>query len=280
MKLDMNIIQHNTGPVVLITAGSDGDEYDGIEAAKQLAVQFKQNTAWTGTRIVVPVINMLGYKTGVSFNPLDNKLPKVIFPGESTGTDSEKLIAAFWQQLPVKPDLWIDLHGGNTHECLTPFVWGFGYGNSSMQERTKNILQSVKPSLTVFSPWEKVRHIAAHNCLYIVCESGEKGLVNTDSISRHIVWTEKIIRAFETDAQSYTENTHIRTIEYIHAPINGYWRPYLSAGDSIEQENIIIGRYHSDMYEKECRSKHGGILLWHHKGGWVKRNQLVAAIGK
>ena len=54
---------------ILITAGVDGNEYDGINAAKTLISTYQGNIPIT----VIPIVNLAGYHAGTSYNPLDGK---------------------------------------------------------------------------------------------------------------------------------------------------------------------------------------------------------------
>ncbi len=73
------------GKTLLITAGMDGDEYAGIEAAFQ-AVEKYQHETFSGRLIILPVVNILGFENESSQNPLDQKFPKYIFPGRANNT--------------------------------------------------------------------------------------------------------------------------------------------------------------------------------------------------
>lgn len=103
---------------VLITAGVDGDEYEGIKAAQYLIDNYKGDIPIT----VIPIVNIAGYQAKVSFNPLDHRYPKNIFPGSIIGSSSSKLMFKL-SQYTKNVDYWIDLHCAASDEQLTPFIW-------------------------------------------------------------------------------------------------------------------------------------------------------------
>lgn len=260
----LTILERGKGPQILLTAGSDGDEYDGIQAATQLIEQWKHHPDWQGVRMVQPVINQLGYAVGVSYDPVSGVFPKHTTP-------------PFWYSLPFRPDLWIDLHGGNRNESLTPFVWGFPYGSTQMKIKTVQILNSLSPTITVLAPWQKAAAVAAAHCLYIVCESGERGEINPQSVTRHITWVEQIIRAFVSPVLS--THHHINQLQYVSATTDGYWRPVIRATEQI-QAGQVVGYLSTNAALFPCVARISGIVLWYHLGGWVKADENLGAIGK
>ncbi|MCE7897977.1 MAG: hypothetical protein DPW11_01280 [bacterium] len=56
---------------VLITAGVDGDEYDGICAAQALIQSYNLPIPIT----IIPIVNIPGYLSHTSYNPLDKRYP-------------------------------------------------------------------------------------------------------------------------------------------------------------------------------------------------------------
>ena len=68
------------GNTIVITAGVDGDEYTGIEAAYEL-IRVYSAKDFSGRFFILPLVNISGFEQPVSFNPLDNKFPKYFYPG-------------------------------------------------------------------------------------------------------------------------------------------------------------------------------------------------------
>ncbi|MBF6596109.1 MAG: succinylglutamate desuccinylase/aspartoacylase family protein [Thermaceae bacterium] len=109
------------GPRLLVTAGIHGAEYASIEAAVRLAQTSPQ--ALSGTLLVLPIVNLPAYRTrSIYLNPIDGKNLNRCFPGEAGGSFAEQL--AFWlvENAIKGSDAYIDLHGGDLNEALTPFT--------------------------------------------------------------------------------------------------------------------------------------------------------------
>lgn len=109
------------GPRLLVTAGIHGAEYASIEAAVRLAQTSPQTLS--GTLLVLPIVNLPAYRTrSIYLNPVDGKNLNRCFPGEAGGSFAEQL--AFWlvENAIKGSDAYIDLHGGDLNEALTPFT--------------------------------------------------------------------------------------------------------------------------------------------------------------
>lgn len=192
---------------VLVTAGVDGDEYDGINAAKTLIATYQGNIPIT----VIPVVNLAGYQAGTSHNPLDGKYPKYIFPGNRWGSSSSRLIYQV-AQYTKGIDLWVDLHGGATNEHLRPFVWAQAtHHNSLIDTRTKHFLSHL-PATTLYTE-KNTLPFAKVNASYLLFESGELGQATSANTKRHLKWLNLILDNLDNPSSKKFTPTHT-TINY------------------------------------------------------------------
>ncbi|MDR7543085.1 MAG: M14 family metallopeptidase [Armatimonadota bacterium] len=110
------------GPTLVITAGIHGAEYVGIEAAIRAAASLDV-AALRGTVIVVPVANPPAFAArAIGVCPLDGRNLNRVFPGRPDGTASERIAHTLLTQVIRRADAYVDLHGGDLHEALEPFV--------------------------------------------------------------------------------------------------------------------------------------------------------------
>lgn len=109
------------GPCLLVTAGVHASEYCSIETAVRL-MRTSPDTL-QGTLVVLPILNMQGFrKRSIYIMPEDGRNLNRMFPGKPDGSVSERL--ANWLVTQVYPhaDAYLDLHGGDLDESLTPFT--------------------------------------------------------------------------------------------------------------------------------------------------------------
>src|SRR5437773_8315784 len=117
------------GPVVAFVAGSHGTEYTSIVAMQRLIPRIDARRL-TGTVIVVPIINIPSIESMTPhLNPVDRKGMNSNYPGDSTGTQSQRALAAMTREVVIPADVIVDLHGGDLDEDLRPYSYWFRGGN-------------------------------------------------------------------------------------------------------------------------------------------------------
>lgn len=109
------------GPVLGITAGVHGYEYPPIIAAQRIAQELNPE-GMSGTVILVQIANVPSFLGRSPFkNPLDQKNLNRSFPGEKSGSITERIAHAITSQVIARSDYFIDMHGGDAPEDLRPY---------------------------------------------------------------------------------------------------------------------------------------------------------------
>ena len=109
------------GPTLLVTAGVHGAEYASIEAAYRLATLDPSELS--GTLVVLPIVNRPAYRVRAIYgNPIDGKNLNRQFPGDPAGSFAPRLAHWLTDAWVRHADAYLDLHGGDLNEALTPFV--------------------------------------------------------------------------------------------------------------------------------------------------------------
>jgi hypothetical protein len=269
-------IIHGDGPTVLITAGMDGDEYNGIQACIELAHQFQNNSQWSGTRIIYPLVNMFGYHSGVSWNPLDSIYPKHIYPGNMNGSSTEQIIYTLFHSMK-HPDIWIDLHGGNRNERLTPFVWTFPAHNDEQTKKLFTLLSRIGAQTIVYSYWKKADIVQRYNTLYLLFEAGEKGILDPHNVSLLSTWVCDALDGKEKHGALAVYSS----LKYYLAKQAGYLR----IDDSFHTGDVKKGSTIGMLTPMEGKKNHysttsSGHVLWYHDGGWIQTHDIIAVIAE
>jgi predicted deacylase len=99
------------GPHVVITAGIHGDEYEGPRALVEVLRALDLQTL-AGTVVGVPVANPPAFAAGTRTSPIDGLNLARVFPGDATGTITQRIAHALMQQVVQGADLVVDLHSG------------------------------------------------------------------------------------------------------------------------------------------------------------------------
>lgn len=106
----------NGGKTLYIQAVSDGDELNGLGVIQRAIPQIEPEDL-SGTILVVGIVNYHGFQVGEHRNPVDDTKINRTYPGEETGTSSERIAAATFEAA-MRADLALDFHQGSTSRML------------------------------------------------------------------------------------------------------------------------------------------------------------------
>ncbi len=119
------------GPVVAFVAGSHGTEYTSIIAMQKLIGRIAP-TQLAGTVIVAPLLNVYSFQMMTPhINPIDRKGMNASYPGDASGTQTQRALAAVTEQIVAPADVVVDLHGGDLDEDLRPYSYWFRGGRAA-----------------------------------------------------------------------------------------------------------------------------------------------------
>src|SRR5215467_5579699 len=104
------------GLTFLLTAGIHAAEYTGTLAALRLG-QAIDPARVKGTLVIIPLLNRPGFfERSIYVNPEDNQNLNRAFPGNASGTWSERFAHHLLHSIVVKVDRAMDLHAGDMIE--------------------------------------------------------------------------------------------------------------------------------------------------------------------
>jgi hypothetical protein len=111
------------GPVLAVVSGAHGTEYASILAVSRLVGMIDPATL-AGTVILVPLVNVASFEQKVPHvNPIDRKSMNRYYPGNPSGTQTERASYLITRQVVDQSDHLIDLHGGDLDENLRPYSY-------------------------------------------------------------------------------------------------------------------------------------------------------------
>src|SRR5213082_1457757 len=117
------------GPVLALVSGAHGTEYASIIALEKVIDRIDP-AALTGTVIIVPLVNVPSFEKKVPHvNPTDNKSMNRFYPGNMSGTQTERALFMMTKEVVDTCDYLIDLHGGDLDESLRPYSYWVVSGN-------------------------------------------------------------------------------------------------------------------------------------------------------
>jgi hypothetical protein len=130
------------GPVLAVVSGAHGTEYASILSVEALIDNPSTAPAnLAGTLILVPLVNVPSFeRLTPHVNPNDNKSMNSRYPGDPTGTQTDRASAVITKEVVEQCDHLIDLHGGDLDENLRPYSYWTVTGNQKQDEFSRGMV--------------------------------------------------------------------------------------------------------------------------------------------
>jgi predicted deacylase len=230
----------------LVTGGAHGGEYPGIEAAVRFAASLRPEEI-RGTVTVIHLTNPPAFYGKTQYVvPLDGKNLNREFPGRADGTPTERMAYAVFN-VARNQDAWVDLHGGDIHEALVPFVIYSPLGDPAVAARSKAMAHAYGIETLVESASIQGGSYAtatAHGIAAILAESGQVGQLDEISVARHLNGLARVLALLGISAAGgpasvppaspvvYTQNLWVR------APMRGLQYPVVEVGEDVVEGQV------------------------------------------
>jgi len=188
-----------SGPVLSVTAGVHGGEYPGIEAAIRTAAALDPAEI-RGSVIIVHIVDVPAFHgRNIYICPLDGKNPNRVFPGDPTGTASERLAHTLFTEVISRADYYVDLHGGDINEALVPFTIMLESGDPVVDERAHALARVYGIKYVVRGRVSGGTYAAAaqRRIPAILTEAGGQGVLDEASLRVHLRGLRNVMRHLE-----------------------------------------------------------------------------------
>lgn len=129
------------GPVVNVSSGCHGDEFEGGEAIRR-TYRGLDPQKLRGAYIGVPVMNPLAFEAGQRVAHADHLNLNRVFPGKERGFYSERLAYVYMNEIAKRADYLIDCHGGGNIMGLAPIAIYRDIGGETVAQRAFNLVRS------------------------------------------------------------------------------------------------------------------------------------------
>lgn len=187
------------GPILCITAGVHGSEYPGIEAATRTFAETSPRHV-KGAIIIVPVVNVPGFEAGDANEcPIDKVNLNRIFPGDKNGSIGQAIAYTLMEEIVLKANYLIDLHGGDLTEMLTPFTVFFSTGNPSVDDTSRKLAmvcgtEFIHDRSRAPLPGFLIYETAKRGIPAVIHEAGGLGTYREEDIARHLEAIGNVLR--------------------------------------------------------------------------------------
>ena len=228
------------GKTVLITSGIHGGEYPGIQTGIQLARELSPQQVH-GAVVFIHPVNVSAFVTrSKQVMPEDGQNLNRAFPGNNMGTITHRTAYALTRDFQSLADFYLDLHGGDLDELVTPYVYYPGVAEKSViaASRAAACLVDVSYMVRSNATTGAYNYAAIQGVPSLLIERGGSGL-----------WSHEEVEAYKKDVTNVLRHLHVLEGEpfvpkepkeitnaiYLDADFSGCWYPCVQVGQTLKK---------------------------------------------
>ena len=278
------------GPAVLITAGIHGSEYPSIDSVVRLGASLDPKLV-RGQVLCLPIMNPAAFWERTAYvSPIDNLNLNRVFPGKPKGSFSERLAHHFVQRAIRHASAYIDLHGGDLSEGLTPFGMYYETGDSKVDEKSRSMVDAFgSPAQLVLrregAPISGLAYVTAATLGIpaMIAEDGGAGQYDSDIAIRMAGGLENVLRsvgALEGPVRNFPPPRRFDRFVWVHAREAGFFRANVKVGaELIEGQKLgTLVNFHGQPLE-DVIAPAKGQLLFMMTSPAIGKKGLICGIG-
>jgi len=200
------------GPIVAFVAGSHGTEYSSIIAMQRLIPRIDA-ARLAGTVIIVPIINIASWTSMTPhMNPIDRKSMNGGYPGDTSGTQTQRALAAITAQVVTPADVVVDLHGGDLDENLRPYSYWFRGGKAAQDSAALKLIMAFGLDHVIVTDVDPAAPNAGRSLsgqalvrgkTVLVAEAGRSGVVAPSDVKSLVDGSLNVLAALKMLERSY-----------------------------------------------------------------------------
>ena len=266
------------GPTLLVLSGVHGDEYEGPETIPKVLQEIEPKEL-KGTLFCIPVCNVPAYRAIQRSSPVDGLNLARVFPGNRTGSITERI--AYWlhHKAIQHADFLVDLHSGGMMYDIPTLVGYPDLGDDAGRRSREGSLAFGAPVLWNHPEVSSGRTISSATdfgipSLYTEAPGG--GYARPEDVecfTRGVLNVMKYLGMLEGDPQSEPPELDLygagNMDEVLEATVAGFFRPEVALLDRIEQGQRIgsVRDYHGEVVQDLVADASGIVIMlrrFHH----------------
>jgi len=134
------------GPVLLVSGGVHGDEYEGPLTITRLFHEL-QPADIKGTFVGLVVTNVPAFEAATRCSPIDGLNLARVFPGDVNGSVTMQIAHWMGEQLIGKADFYIDLHSSGSDMEMVQLA-GYTLGDGPVAETRRRMAEAFRAQVT------------------------------------------------------------------------------------------------------------------------------------
>ncbi|MDO6695278.1 M14 family metallopeptidase [Aliiglaciecola sp. 3_MG-2023] len=281
-----------SGPVLLLAAGTHGDEYPSMFALQRLAKELNPKQL-KGTLIILHLANLDGFHERLlALNPKDNKNLNREFPGSKQGTHTEQIAELLTREFIRKADFFIDMHSGSANQKLLDHVYSPYIGEPELDAFTFEFAKAIGMKHIIMygdRPNDPDNSISFPNTAMtrgkpgLTTEIGHLGLRDEESINyAHTVAKNALyfLNMLSGSPIQTQPATIYRQVNYPKSNFTGFFTPLVTIGDKVSATTPVgeITNYFGDLVQTITAGANGTVLMINETPP-IKQGESPVAIG-
>lgn len=277
----------NDGPTLLITAGIHGGEYPGIAAAMELGRDISTEDI-RGCLILMHPVNIQSFWDRRAFViPEDGRNLNREFPGDVNGTLSQKTAYLLSQFFFPLADFYVDMHSGDIHEELHPYVYYPGLPNEEISEKSREIAKILDMKFMVKSMATSgaYNYAAISGVPSILIERGGAGVCLREDIDAYKADIHNILSKLGLCSDPIQPRQHnpsdVSNVIYLENDTAGCWFPNFRSGELVKKGDEL--GLLTDLFGtliKKYISEQDGVVLYHCPALAAPQGTILVTYGK
>ncbi len=226
------------GPTVAITAAVHGDEINGTGTIRHI-IRERPFVLNSGTLVLVPVINMLGFERHSRYLP-DRRDLNRSFPGSSSGSLASRMAKSIFDQVILRCDYCIDLHTAAVRRTNFPNIRA-----DLSNEQLAGFARAFGGEVIIDSkgPKGSLRASACKaGCPTLILEAGEIWKVEPGIVEyavRGITNCLQHLSMINCEPIKPAFRIETKTTKWIRAAQGGFLEFHVSPGDIVEKDQAL-----------------------------------------
>ena len=288
-------IIHGTspGPVLQLTAGVHGMEYAPIVALQRLRASIDP-ASLRGTVVIVHVANVPSFLgRTIYYSPLDGKNLNRVFPGNASGTISDRIADVITREVLAKATHVLDLHGGDGNESLRPYCYWIATGAPDVAEASRTMALAFGLDHIVVDherPTDPAKSMYLSNTAItrgkpaVTTECGCLGEVSDDAIAlieRGVAGVMRHLDMHDSGPPPVAKPLWVTKDRVLRASATGIFTPEVRREQHVRQ-GALLGRitdFHGQVLE-ELHSPFDGEVLYVVATPPVSEGEPIARVGR
>ncbi len=282
-----------SGPVLALIGGTHGSEVAPILALQRVRAMVDP-AELRGTLLIVHVANMPSFLgRTIYYSPVDRKNLNRMYPGNPTGTVSERIAHLITTEIIERADFLIDMHAGDGNESLRPYLY---WNRLGVDARVDSLARDMALAwgathiiVDTTRTWDISRSIYTQNTAHLrgkpalTTETGYLGLPEPDMVLGNVTGAFRVLRhlGMLPGTVDKAAPVWLGRYEVLTSPETGVWHHAVERGHTVA-EGAVIGRL-TDFFGDEIavvRAPFDGEIMYVVATPAMSKGEPVAMVAR